>query len=103
MPTPSSPRRWYLLALAAALLVGAGVYFASHPTAARDELRWGGDATGGQPYLIETASGEPGGFEGEIAAYLAEKLGRPPKFVQRIWSQLPQDLGRGDVDMILNG
>ena len=103
MLTPLTPRRWCLLGLVTALFVAGGIYFLSRPTAFRDELRWGGDATGGEPYLIETPDGEPGGFEGEIATYLAEKLGRPPKFVQRTWSQLPQDLGRGDVDVILNG
>ena len=103
MPNSAPRRWWYLLGLVATLLVGIGVYLLSRPAAVTDELRWGGDATGGEPYLIETTDGEPGGFEGEIAAYLAEKLGRPPKFVQRTWSQLPQDLGRGDVDLILNG
>ncbi len=103
MPTPPSRRRWYLLALLAILLAGGGVYFLTRPVVVTDELRWGGDDTGGQPYLIETPDGEPGGFEGEIATYLAAKLGRPPKFVRKTWSQLPQDLGRGDVDVIFNG
>jgi polar amino acid transport system substrate-binding protein len=103
MPYSASRRRWYLLGLVAALLVGVGVYLLSRPAVVGDELRWGGDASGGEPYLIEKPDGEPGGFEGEIATYLAGKLGRPPKFVQRTWSQLPQDLERGDVDMVLNG
>ena len=88
-----SSRYWF--ALIAALLL-------ARPAVAQ-ELRWGGDASGGQPYLIENPGGEPGGFEGEIAALLGKKLGRVPKFVQRTWSQLPQDLERGDVDIIFNG
>jgi polar amino acid transport system substrate-binding protein len=85
------PLRLSLLALLVALPAGA------------QPLRWGGDASGGEPYLIENPKGEPGGFEGEIATLLGRKLGRDPKFVQRDWSQLPQDLQRGDVDVILNG
>lgn len=70
----------------------------------RQELVWGGDASGGEPFLVERAGGEPGGFEGEIAAYLGEQLGLKPRFVQRSWSQLPQDLTiRRDIDVILNG
>src|ERR1700712_1139378 len=103
MPDAASPRRWYLLGIVAALLLGVGVYLLSRPKPQSDDLRWGGDASGGEPYLMERPDREPGGFEGEIATYLAGKLGRPPKFVQKTWSQLQQDLGRGDVDMILNG
>lgn len=70
---------------------------------ATEELRWGADASGGEPYLVERPGEEPDGFEGELVAYLGEKLGRPTKFVQGDWDGLPQFLQRGDVEMILNG
>jgi polar amino acid transport system substrate-binding protein len=46
---------------------------------------------------------QPEGFEGELAKYLAEKLGVKSKFVHNEWDQLPQDLKRGNIDVILNG
>ncbi len=67
-------------------------------------LHWGGDSSGGAPYLIERGAGRPiGGFEGELAEYLAQQLGVSSRFVQKYWEMLPQDLERGDIDMILNG
>jgi polar amino acid transport system substrate-binding protein len=66
-------------------------------------LRWGGDASGGAPYLIG-GTGQPiTGFEAEVAHHLAQKLGVSSQFVQKYWDMLPQDLTRGDIDMILNG
>ncbi len=46
---------------------------------------------------------QPEGFEGELAAYLARKLGVRSEFVQKEWDNLPQDLKRGDVHVVLNG
>src|SRR5579871_2198885 len=67
-------------------------------------LRWGGDASGGAPYIIERgADQKPVGLEGELAEYLAGRLGVPSQFVQKDWDMLPQDLARGDLDVILNG
>jgi polar amino acid transport system substrate-binding protein len=67
-------------------------------------LRWGGDASGGAPYLIDRGPGVPlSGFEAELADYLAGQLGVSPRFVQKYWDMLPQDLERGDIDVILNG
>jgi polar amino acid transport system substrate-binding protein len=66
-------------------------------------LRWGGDASGGEPYIVPRDGAEPTGFEGELAAYLAEELGVEGRFVNKDWGQLPQDLDRGDVDLLLNG
>jgi polar amino acid transport system substrate-binding protein len=67
-------------------------------------LRWGGDASGGAPYILERgAEQQPTGFEGDLAEYLADRLGVSPRFVQKDWSMLPQDLARGDVDVLLNG
>jgi polar amino acid transport system substrate-binding protein len=74
------------------------------PAFAGQMLRWGGDAHGGAPYLIDRGPGRPvTGFEAELAYGLAEQLGVGSRFVQKDWSMLPQDLARGDIDMILNG
>lgn len=67
-------------------------------------LRWGGDASGGAPYIIERGPDRPPrGFEGELAEYLAGQLGVSARFVQKDWDMLPSDLARGDIDVILNG
>ena len=67
-------------------------------------LRWGGDASGGAPYIIERGPDwPPRGFEGELAEYLAGQLGVAARFVQKDWDMLPSDLGRGDIDVVLNG
>ena len=91
------------LALVAAALVGAVAWraFASPPLPG-DSLRWGGDAAGGAPYIYDD-DGKLRGFEVELADYLGRKLGLRPVFVQREWEGLPQDLGRGDIDVVLNG
>ncbi|MFM7152251.1 MAG: substrate-binding periplasmic protein, partial [Gemmataceae bacterium] len=96
-------RRWWILVLGGTALLGAGLYWHFSRTTLVSELRWGGDASGGEPYLIEKRQGQPAGFEGELAQYFAKELGFPPRFVQRDWAQLPQDLSRRDVDLILNG
>jgi polar amino acid transport system substrate-binding protein len=76
---------------------------AEAPAADRRPLRWGGDSSGGGPYIIEKPGGAITGFEVELADYLARELGRKPEFVQGTWPQLPDLLGRGDIDLVLNG
>lgn len=97
-------RRWGPWILAVGLIAGVVVLYHSltAPTVPV-EFRWGGDASGGEPYLIERPGQQPGGFEGELAEYLAAKLELAPHFVQRSWPQMPQDLARRDIDVILNG
>lgn len=68
----------------------------------RGTLRWGGDKTGGAPYIYER-DGRLQGFEVELAAYLAAELGLRPEFVQGDWSTLPARLNRHDLDIVLNG
>jgi polar amino acid transport system substrate-binding protein len=92
--------RLRVLALGLAFL---GALPSLHAQAEKRPLRWGGDATGGAPYIIEKPDGSVTGFEVELADYLGEKLGRKPKFVNGSWSQLPDLLGRGDIDIVLNG
>jgi polar amino acid transport system substrate-binding protein len=66
-------------------------------------LRWGADKSGGEPYILERDGAEPDGFEGELARYLAGKLGRESRFVNGEWDKLPLFLGRGDIDVVMNG
>jgi polar amino acid transport system substrate-binding protein len=90
-------RRW-LLAVVALLTLAT-------PSSAQEPplLRWGGDKNGGAPYIFEDENGKLTGFEVEFAEYLAAELGRKPVFVQNKWDDLPDLLGRGDIDIILNG
>ena len=66
-------------------------------------LRWGGDAGGGEPYIIKREAGQPIGFEGDLAEYLAKKLGTRGEFVNGEWDKLPLFLNRQSIDMVLNG
>jgi polar amino acid transport system substrate-binding protein len=69
------------------------------------ELRWGGDAEGGAPFV----EADPNdltrvvGFEVEIAQLLASGLGRAPRFVQSGFSSLDAAAARGDFDVGLSG
>src|SRR5262245_28038832 len=99
-PTPATRSFTPTTALLLLALLAAGC---SSRGPGSTEFRWGGDASGGEPFLIERPGGEPSGFEGELAEYLGKKIGRTPTFVQRTWSGLPQDLQRGDIDAAFNG
>src|SRR5262245_5823343 len=69
----------------------------------RGTLRWGGDASGGGPYIYEGPDHNLVGFEFELADYLAAKLGVKAEFVQWEWEMLPQILTSGKIDVVLNG
>jgi polar amino acid transport system substrate-binding protein len=70
-----------------------------------DELRWGGDAEGGAPFV----SADPGnparliGFDVDVAQLLADGLGRRPRFVQVGFTSLDAAAARGDFDIGLSG
>src|SRR4029450_8051000 len=69
------------------------------------ELRWGGDAEGGAPY-VEADATDPTrvvGFDGEIAQLLASRPGRPPPFVQVGFTSIDAAASRGDFDVGLSG
>jgi polar amino acid transport system substrate-binding protein len=68
----------------------------------RGTLRWGGDQSGGGPYIFEQ-DGKLVGFEVDLAEYLARELGVRSEFVQGQWDKLPDRLNRGDIDIVLNG
>ncbi len=69
----------------------------------RGTLRWGGDDSGGGPYIYEDDHHKLTGFEFELAQYLANQLGVKAKFVNSEWEMLPQVLDRGEIDVVLNG
>src|SRR5436309_11066402 len=72
---------------------------------AQGELRWAGDLQGGEPYVFRDPI-DPSrldGFEVDLAAGLARRLGVRASFVQNDWSNLVPSLERGDFDLILNG
>lgn len=63
-------------------------------------LTWGMDATGGAPYVFDN---QTKGFEVELAAYLAEQLGRTSEPANLPWDKLPDVLNKKDIDIVLNG
>src|SRR5512138_332532 len=69
------------------------------------ELRWGGDAEGGAPY-VEADPNDPSrlvGFEVEVAGVLASGLGREPRFIQAGFTTLDASVTRGDFDIAMSG
>lgn len=74
----------------------------------KKELRWGTDPTGGAPFVYEDTAGNFTGFEWDLAAYLAKKLGRTPVMRKGDWDKLPQRLDQPadaaeGIDIVLNG
>jgi polar amino acid transport system substrate-binding protein len=75
------------------------------PAANGGELRWGGDAEGGAPF-VEADPADPSkvrGFDVEIAGMIARGLGKTPRFVQVQWSSIEASLERGDFDVGMSG
>jgi polar amino acid transport system substrate-binding protein len=71
----------------------------------RGEITWGADLQGGEPFVYENPenSSELIGFEVEIMAGIAKRLGVKPVFKQYAWSNLVPSLERGDFDVVMNG
>jgi polar amino acid transport system substrate-binding protein len=75
------------------------------PAAEAPVLRWGGDAEGGFP-LVEADPGDPSRVQGmdvDVAAEIAHRLGRKPRFVQVTFSSIDASVARGDFDIGLSG
>jgi polar amino acid transport system substrate-binding protein len=72
------------------------------PAFAQDKkpLRWGMDPIGGAPYVYDNNTK---GFEVELAALLAEKLGRTSQPEKGPWDKLPDMLKKGELDLVMNG
>src|SRR5215212_5572932 len=69
------------------------------------ELRWGGDAEGGAPY-VEADASDPSrvvGFDVDIAHLLASALGRSARFIQVGFTSIDAAASRGDFDLGLSG
>ena len=69
------------------------------------ELRWGGDAEGGAPF-VEADPRDPArvvGFEVDVAQMVAGGLGRRARFVQVGFTTLDAAVARGDFDIGLSG
>lgn len=80
---------------------------ASLPVGAQapSELRWGGDAEGGAPF-VEDDPNDPSrvvGFEVDIVELLARELGRTPRFIQTTFANIDASVVRGDFDVGLSG
>ena len=71
----------------------------------RGEITWGADLQGGEPYVYENPDKptEIIGFEVDIMAGIARRLGVRSKMVQFTWSALVPSLERGDFDIVMNG
>ncbi|HXJ93461.1 MAG TPA: ABC transporter substrate-binding protein/permease [Terriglobia bacterium] len=69
------------------------------------DLRWGGDAEGGAPYVFPDPKNprQIVGFEVDLASALGRKLNRRAVFVQNQWDGLIPGLMRGSYDIVLNG
>lgn len=90
---------WLLLVLT--IVPGGSSVSAQAPP----ELRWGGDAEGGAPF-VEADPRDPSrvvGFEVDVAALLAGALERVPRFVQVGFTSLDAAAVRGDFDIGLSG
>jgi len=91
-----------LASLAIALLAGGPIV---NLRAQQPDLRWGGDAEGGAPY-VEADPNQPDrvvGFDVDVAELIAHDLGRTPRFVQITFTSLDQSVARGDFDLGLSG
>jgi polar amino acid transport system substrate-binding protein len=93
-----------LLAVVAAHAALAAPLAAEVPQA-RPELRWGGDAEGGAPF-VEADPTDPTllrGFDVEVAELIARELGRTATFVQVAWPSIDASVARGDFDIGMSG
>ncbi|HEX5071252.1 MAG TPA: ABC transporter permease subunit [Vicinamibacterales bacterium] len=94
-----------MLRTAGALVVAALALGAAIRAQEPRPFRWGGDAEGGAPF-VEADPRQPDrvvGFDVDIASLIARELGRPPQFVQILFTSLDQSAARGDFDIGLSG
>jgi His/Glu/Gln/Arg/opine family amino acid ABC transporter permease subunit len=69
------------------------------------ELRWGGDAEGGTPF-VEADPQDPSkvrGFDVEVAEGIARGLGRKARFIQCAFASIDQSVARGDFELGMSG
>jgi polar amino acid transport system substrate-binding protein len=93
---------WLVVAVAGALAPASAT---AQPAPPATELRWGGDAEGGAPF-VEADPADPSrvvGFEVDVAHLLAAGLGRTARFQQVGFTSLDLAAARGDFDIGLSG
>src|SRR6185295_13863342 len=73
--------------------------------ASAQELKWAADAEGGAPYVFPDPRNPASiiGFEVDLAAALARRMGRSAQFIQNQWDGLVPGLERGEYDVVING
>ncbi|HEY4118014.1 MAG TPA: ABC transporter permease subunit, partial [Byssovorax sp.] len=93
------------LACAASLLASSAWSDTLAEVRARGALRWGADQEGGGPYVFprDDRPSEVTGFEVDLAAKLAARLGVRAEFTQASWDKLPDMLRTSKIDVVLNG
>lgn len=71
----------------------------------RGEITWGADIQGGEPFVYENPENrkEIIGFEVDLMAEIARRLGVKARLVPYAWSNLVPSLERGDFDVVMNG
>ena len=74
-------------------------------SAQAQDLRWGGDAEGGAPYLLPDPKNPRQiiGFEIDLMNALGKQLKRKSVFVQNQWDGLIPGLQRGSYELAVNG
>ena len=87
------------------LMSGAVLADALDDVRERKAIRWGADQEGGGPYIYPSPADPQRvvGFEVDLMALLARRLGVRSDFHQCEWSSLPSLLKKGDIDTIVNG
>jgi len=87
------------------LLLLAGMLLSSQGAGAAEPLRWGADAQSGAPYVFHDPADQSRvtGYETEIIAEVAARLGRQPILVQNDWDGLIPGLQRGLYQVVIDG
>ena len=104
-PSPARPCFCFVfVALLAIALPGSAVSAdALDQVVSGHRLSFGSDEEGGAPYCYRTGEGTRAGFEVEMMDRLARALGAEAELHQGQWEYLLQILGRGEVDVVVNG
>jgi polar amino acid transport system substrate-binding protein len=108
-PTTSSPTPITRLAIVLAIALTT-LTLPQHATAdaldrvqASRRLTFGADEEGGAPYFFKDGDNRRIGFEAELMEKIGRALGVETEFRQAQWETLLQVLGRGEVDVVVNG
>ncbi|MGE0734022.1 MAG: ABC transporter permease subunit [Alphaproteobacteria bacterium] len=96
---------WLVLLLSLAAAAGPAVADTLGAIKAKGLIVWGADQEGGAPFVYpsENDKSQIAGFEVDLAAVLAQRLGVKAQFFQGSWDQMPALLETRKVDIVLNG